>query len=176
MVLKILHIRTMAVPMAKLLTVLLVFSTSGCEPLRKKFTRQKKKDASQSSQFIPVLDPIDYPDKVESPEESYRHYFSLWQVWDKELVMRIQEHASDKKINFTFNQFLVQLTEMEKLLSGEKRQKLNEYIAQLSGLQKDLGQPAGVRNDSVIQRKIERIGKNLREGFRFKDVQESLVK
>ena len=159
----------------KLLLVLFVMTVSGCEPLRKKFTRHKKKDESQS-QVIPVLDPIDYPNAVESPEASYRQYFSLWQVWDKELVMRIGEHASDKKISFTFNQLLLQLTEMEKLLSGEKRQKLKEYIMQLSALQKDLDEPAGVRNDNLIQRKIERIGKNLREGFRIKDVQESIVK
>ena len=158
-----------------LLLVLFVLSANGCEPLRKKFTRQKKKDESQS-QVIPILDPIDYPDAVESPEASYRQYFSLWQVWDKELAMRIGEHASDKKISVTFNQFLVQLMAMEKLLTGEKQQKLNQYITQLSALQKDLGQPAAIRNDGIIQSKIERIGKNVREGFRLKNVQGSLVK
>ena len=159
----------------KFLLVFFIITASGCEPFRKKFIRQKKKDESQS-QMIPVLDPIDYPAKVESPEDSYRQYFSLWQVWDKELVMRIGEHASDKKINFTFNQLLLQLTEMEKLLSGEKQQQLNQYITQLSALHNDLSQPAGVRNDRVIQSKIERIGKDLRQGFRFKDIQSSLVK
>src|SRR3989338_8775878 len=118
--------------------VLLVAMLSGCEPLRKKFTRQKKKDQSQSSQFIPVLDPLDYPDKVQTPEEKYRHSFSLWQVWHKELMMRLEEQASDKKINYTFNQVMVQLTEMEKLLTGEKQEKLGEYIGQLSGLQQEL--------------------------------------
>ena len=126
---------------AKVLIILLIFIASGCEPLRKKFTRQKKKDESQSA-FIPVLDPVDYPDKVETPEESYRHYFSLWQVWDKDFMMRLQENSSDKKINFTFNQVLLQLTEMEKLLTGEKQQKIREYIGQLTALGQDLKQPA----------------------------------
>jgi len=159
---------------AKVLIILLIFIASGCEPLRKKFTRQKKKDESQSA-FIPVLDPVDYPDKVETPEESYRHYFSLWQVWDKDFMMRLQENSSDKKINFTFNQVLLQLTEMEKLLTGEKQQKIREYIGQLTALGQDLKQPAQIRNSSLIQRKVEHIGKDLRIGFRFKDVQGSLV-
>ena len=64
---------------------------------------------------------------------------------------------------------------MEKLLTGEKQQKLHEYIGQLTNLQEDLKQPVQVRNSSQIQRKMERVGKDLRTGFRFKDVQGSLV-
>ena len=149
-----------------LVFVTFLLTSSGCEPFRKKFTRQKKKDESPTSQFVPVLDPVDYPDKVESPPELYRHHFSLWQVWDRELIMRIEEHASNKKINDTVDQSLTQLTEMQKLLTGEKQKKLSEYVAQLNALKKDLEQPAAVRNDNSIQRKIERIGKNVREGFR----------
>ena len=55
----------------------------GCEPLRKKFTRNKKnKEVSQ--EFIPVLEPIDYAENTKTPEEEYKHYYSLWKVWEKE--------------------------------------------------------------------------------------------
>ena len=46
-----------------LLSVSLI--AGGCEPLRKKFTRQKKKD-QETSAIIPILEPIDYPEKVHS--------------------------------------------------------------------------------------------------------------
>src|SRR3989338_3029470 len=136
--------RLFYVSIVSVFLLLAVMTTSGCEPLRKKFTRQKKKDQGGSSKFIPVLDPIDYPDKVVTPQESYRHYFSLWQAWDKELVMRIEEHASNKKIDFTVHQALAQLTEMEKLLTGEKQKQLGQYIAQLREAQKDLAQPIAI--------------------------------
>ena len=47
---------------------------TGCEPLRKKFTRKRKKD--QESEIMPVLDPIDYPARMDSPERRYRHFYS----------------------------------------------------------------------------------------------------
>jgi hypothetical protein len=160
---------------AKLLLVFFVATlTSGCEPLRKKFVRQKKKDG-ESAEFIPVLDPVDYPNKVESTAEAYRRFYSLWQVWDKELVMRVEEQASDKKIGFTFNQVLVQMNEMEKLLTGEKQKKLGTYIDQFGLLQKDLQQPVEFRNNGLIKQKLERIDENFREEFRFKQVEGSLV-
>jgi hypothetical protein len=167
-------IKTQQIRVTLIALVALTLLVSGCEPLRKKFVRQKKKDES-ASQFIPVLDPVDYPDKVASAPELYQHYFSLWQVWNKELLMRVQEQASDKKITFTFNQVLVQLTAMEKLLTGDKQKALNGYISQLDGIQKELEQPEQIRNTSLIERKLERIDGDLREGFRVKDVQESLV-
>ena len=152
-----------------------MLTAGGCEPLRKKFVRQKKK-TDESSKFIPVLDPIDYPRKTETSEELYKHHFSLWQVWDKELVMRIEERASDKKIQHTLNQVLVQLGEMEKLLTGEKQQQLSQQIAQMSKVQSDLTQPVGIRNNGVIQKQVERVSKKLREGFRLKHVEGSLTK
>lgn len=39
---------------------------SGCEPLRKKFTRKKKE--TQAKAEMPVFEPIDYPAKVEDPK------------------------------------------------------------------------------------------------------------
>lgn len=156
-----------------LLVITILLTAGGCESLRKKFVRQKKKDQTKK-EFIPVLDPIDYPAKVQSPEEAYRHYFSLWQVWDKELVMRIEEGASDKKISFTFNQLMIQLTELENLLTGEKKTQMNQFITQLNDIGQQLAQPAGIRNDGGIQMKVQRIGSKLREGFRSNDVEPSL--
>lgn len=158
-----------------LLLITILLTSGGCEPLRKKFVRQKKKDQTRK-EFIPVLDPIDYPASVQSPADAYRHYFSLWQVWDKELVMRIEEGASDKKISFTFNQLMIQLTELEKLLTGEKKTQMTQFITQLNDIQRQLAQPAGIRNDGGIQMKVQRIGSKLREGFRFNDVEQSLVR
>ena len=157
-----------------LLVTFVMTITSGCEPLRKKFTRQKKKDAG-TAEFIPVLDPVDYPDKVATAEELYRHYYSLWQVWDRELLVSVQQQTSDKRIKANLDQVLVQLTEMGKLLTGEKQKTLQGYTDQVNTIQKDLIQPAQMRNNGLIQRKLERLDKSVREGFRFKEVQGSLT-
>ena len=61
------------------LIVAVMMTTVGCEPLRKKFIR-KRKAAQESSEDIPVLEPIDYPDKVYTAEDLYKQHYSLWQV------------------------------------------------------------------------------------------------
>ena len=73
-----------------------ILSSIGCEPLRKKFVRQKKKDEN-AQQFIPVLDPIDYPAAVYSAEEGYRKHYSLWRVWHKELMVSLDEQGIDRR-------------------------------------------------------------------------------
>ena len=51
--------------------VLVSLLCGGCEPLRKKFIRQKKQD-KEISGTIPILEPIDYPEKIHSSAEDYQ--------------------------------------------------------------------------------------------------------
>ena len=55
-------------------------SMSACEPLRKKFTRQKKADANADKDFVPVLEPQDYPAPEKNPPEMYKQHYALIKV------------------------------------------------------------------------------------------------
>ena len=52
-----------------------VLALEGCSTLRKKFVRQKKKEDKQ--EFVPVLDPVDYPDVVKTAGGIYEHHYML---------------------------------------------------------------------------------------------------
>src|SRR5437899_1682173 len=97
-------------------SLILVFliSSLGCEPLRKKFVRQKKKE--QKEEFEPVLDPIDYPAAVHSPTQDYKHAYGLWKVWNKELLQEIETNDNEKRQVYLLNESIEQLEAMEKLV------------------------------------------------------------
>ncbi len=153
--------------------VIVTMTFSSCEPLRKKFTRQKKKSAEES-EIIPILDPIEYPAKVYSNDEIYRQHYSLWQVWQKDLVSSIVEEESGKKQKYNLNQSIIQLEEIQKLVSDAKAQELTKFIDRLKLVQVKLDDPFPMRNMSSIRLEIESIGKDIREEFRFTKIKDSL--
>src|SRR5262245_48984541 len=87
-------------------------SLSGCEPLRKKFTRKKKADKKEK--FIPVLEPVDYPPSRVSSLEQYKYHFSLWQVWNKEMGQLADDPNTDKRLDYLYEQIIQELEEMKR--------------------------------------------------------------
>ncbi|MCX5681092.1 MAG: hypothetical protein NT079_02250, partial [Candidatus Omnitrophica bacterium] len=111
------------------LAVCLVFIVTifqGCEPLRKKFTRQKKEEQAQQEE--PILDPIDYPEKAYDAKADYKYRFSLFHVWEKEFIGGVDDTASGRRLKYFNDNILVQLQEMEKLVSDEKKAGLQKGI------------------------------------------------
>ncbi len=152
-----------------------MMTTSGCEPLRKKFTRKKKKDR-RTAEIVPILDPVDYPAKVQTTDSLYRHHYSLWQVWHRDLINVFEDKGSDKKIAYILKQMMVQLEEMSKLLGEKQRELLLVSVEKLRNIEQRMKMPASVRNNHGIRRKVERIGKQVRRNFRFQQVEDDLVK
>ena len=156
-----------------LLSVSLI--AGGCEPLRKKFTRQKKKD-QETSATIPILEPIDYPEKIHSPSGDYKEHYSLWQVWQREFLNSLDDPSNAKQELYDLVQLTAQLQEMQKFLTPEKSSKLSVVIAQFESLKEAVAQPGPFRNIGNIKLKAELLGKQIREGFRLNRVKDSLVK
>ncbi len=145
----------------------LSLALTGCEPLRKKFTRKKKEDAKQ---IEPILTPIDYGTPDISPEERYAYHYSLWRVWQEEMIEAINEEESDKKQKYLFSQILLQLDEMKKWIIEEKKGELETQMGKMSSLQSELDKPAGLRNDFSFRKRIELIGKDIRNTLSAKIV------
>ena len=95
------------------------FIFSGCEPLRKKFTRKSKKERATSVAALPILEPEEYPDKPFDPLKEYSYRYSMWNVWYKDYLMATEENTSDKRQSYILSQMAVQLDEMQKLLAGK---------------------------------------------------------
>ena len=143
----------------------LVLTLSSCTPLRRKFTRKKKKDRSESQKFIPVLEPIDYPEKVYSSLERYKQHYSLWKVWDRDLLQTIESDGSDKRQKYLLGQAIEQLEGMKELLADEKK---TGFVLLIDGLREVRGvykKSASMRNKFSIRKKIERNSRKIRNGF-----------
>jgi len=138
---------------------------SGCVPLRKKFTRQKKKDKLTDPRFIPVLDPIEYPEKIYSAEEKYRYHYSLWKVWDKDFLQVLERDGSGKRQEFLLSQSIEQLEEMQVLLNDAKQAELKGLIGKLEIVRQDYDKPSSMRNKFSIRSKVGRNAKKIRNGF-----------
>src|SRR3989338_2994584 len=150
----------------------------GCEPLRKKFTRQKKKD-QENSAFIPILDPIDYPEKVYSPAQDYIQHYSMWQGWQREFFNSLDD-ASRAKYRvkqelYQLDQLIGALQTMQKLLVPEKKSKLSALIAQFQSLKKDIEEPGPYRNTGNIKLKAQLLEKQIRQEYRFNQVKDKLI-
>ena len=133
--------------------VVLSASLSGCEPLRKKFTKKKKE--AKEEEFIPILDPIDYPPSRISAVEKYRYHYSLWQVWNKDLMQQLGEpRTMEKRRNYLFTEIIQQLQEMKRWIPQESLPKLDEALSAYDGFRKELEKPAMTQNQSVLESRL----------------------
>ena len=159
---------------ASFLVLLLVvnFTLTGCEPLRKKFTRQKKME--KESTEVPILEPIEYPDKIHSVEQLYREHYSLYQVWVKDLLIGIKGEESVKRKIYNLDQVLSQLKIMQQLVSDEKRKELAQLSEGLENTKNNLKEGRAFDSRS-LELNIERIDRRVREGFKLDAIKDHLL-
>ena len=144
---------------------MLFLASSGCAPLRKKFTRAKKKDQKTDPRFIPVLDPLDYPEAVYSAEESYRHHYSLWKVWDKDFLQVLERDGSKKRQKYLLAQSIEQLDEMHNILNDDKKVELMVLIDVLRAVHQSYDKSSPMRSKFSTRSKVQRNAKMIRNGF-----------
>lgn len=153
--------------------LMLTILADGCAPLRKKFTRKKKKESAES-QTIPVLEPVDYPKKVYSSAETYRHHYSLWQVWHQELQNIILENGYRKRKVYFIDQAIIHLEAMGHLIIEEKQTSLLRSLEALRMVKADLESPVPRRNLSALKRELSSIDNDLRKEYKFSHMKDAL--
>ncbi len=146
------------------LILLLTFTSFGCEALRKKFTRKKKK-VDKSKELIPVFEPIDYARKEYSAEDAYKKAYSLWQVWSKELVTVIPRDSNDKNQRYLVAQIINQVTAMRDLLNEEKSSEIQKTLNKYMDIQNIYKKPESMRQRSIMTNKLRQANKELRLTF-----------
>lgn len=152
----------------KIMTVLLlgVFLTSatGCEALRKKFTRKKKK-TSVNEGPLPILEPIDYGRSEFAGVDAYKKAYSLWKVWTKEFYFVMNRETNDKNLRYLLSQMITQLTKMKDVLVEDKAQELGLIIDEYNEILETYNQPAAMRRLSVLKNQYRQIEKAVRHEF-----------
>ncbi len=159
--------------------VLLIFCfsvlASGCEPLRKKFTR-KKKISTGEQEFEPILEPIVYPEKIFNPSDEYEKRFSLFRVWQKEFISAIDDRSHEKRLNYLMNNLMTQIEEMQGLLSDKKSSELKVQIDRLKECQVNLQKPEGFRDLTSVKRKVKSVSNEIISDFSLDSVKEQIKK
>jgi len=147
-----------------LLYAFVILFSSGCEPLKKKFVRKKKDE--KVDEFVPVFQPIEYAVKNVSSEEKYIHNYSLWKVWVREMGQLFQDSDLNyKRVKYTMTQLVLQLTEMEKHLVGEKKEGMSLVIKNLDKAKKELLRPEYLCNIHVVERAVKNNEKDVSNNF-----------
>lgn len=155
------------------LIVIFTATSFGCAPLKKKFTRKKKK--GDEPKFIPVLSPIDYPPPRVSAAERYAYHYSMWQVWHRELIQKIDMRDSDKSQIYLLTQIITQVNEMKKWVKAEKQEGIGNVVDDLNKVMKMYDAPSQMRESSVVKSRLLRIAKEIKAGFKPEKVQEDLI-
>ncbi len=154
--------------------IFLVGTTSGCEAFRRKFTRKKKEDPSQSQAGV-IFDPIDYPDIVKSPAEIYRQHYSLWKVWHSDLSIVLENDANEKKVRYVLGQMKEHLTAMRALLKEDVRPQMDAYLKEIDSLSLEFEKSPAFRNKVDILSRTQKLGRDVRNRFSPDKITSSLV-
>ena len=147
-----------------LIIVVISFMFNGCAPLKKKFIRQKKKDKAEA--FIPVLDPVDYPAPVYSAKKKYAYHYSLWRVWSRDLLQAFGRDSNKKNQKYLLGQIKIQMEEMKKLISVDKKKELDVLVGEIDVIEGVLNKPVSSYNNRSIKKKLQVYDKKMRNAFK----------
>jgi hypothetical protein len=137
----------------------IIFSiiVSGCSPeMRKKFIRERKKDTNENM-VMPVLDPEEYPNMLETTRTRYDYFYALLKVWQKDALALIDDRASDKQMRYALGQVAVQLQELTKIFDGPSRDVAQNGIQKVDEILVQYDKPEAFRNNDIIRRDIQRL-------------------
>ncbi len=139
-----------------LIIAVLVLNLSGCETLKKKFTRKPKAGKKAS----PVLVPQDYKG-IYSNSVLYDNHFIYWRTWTEDLMDCMENKLSNKRQVLAANRALEDLERMGDLLKSPKKEALEPHIKVYERVLSKvrLGQPNEALADSMwhdleIQRRL----------------------
>lgn len=159
--------------MKKLLLLFLVFfvviNLTGCEPLRKKFTRKKKEPVK-----IPRIYQVRKYEKKPTPE-LYKKHYTFWTSWQSELISSLgQNHKKEKRC---IEEIVGNLNDMQNILVQEKAEQLKPHIDKLAKVKEIIfNEELTQANKDYVKRVLEKEGRAIKKEFNYKKVKDYLKK
>lgn len=150
-------------------------TSTGCEPLRKKFIRQKKKDVSDSDKFIPVLSPEEYPVKKAGPYDHYAQQYSLFTVWISDFSDNFQSMKNEKRMAGDLEAALKAIREMKSVVQAPVTDGLAAIEKQVEYVLEEYQKPQAFRNVSRMSSELRGIDRGVRKEFKPDMVKASLI-
>lgn len=149
-----------------LLCVVMVAASSGCSTLKKKFTRQKKKDKEAASDFVPVLEPEVYPVKTTGPADIYAQQYSMLLVWISDFADNYQTIKNDKRMLKSLESAVNSVAEMIGQIQSPLAEELTGVKNQIVWVREEFSKPESFRNIARISSELRDVEKALRKKFK----------
>lgn len=147
----------------------------GCSPaMRKKFVRQKNK-SDEDIEFVPVLEPVDYPNMLETSKTRYEYFYALLKVWHKDALILIDDEHSDKQIIYTITQIKLQLEELNRILTGKAQQIVVNGIEAVDEILAYYDNPPAFRNQAIIRKQLQRLSDSAIRRLVYEDIKGDLT-
>ena len=150
-----------------------VFLLSGCETLRKKFTRKRKN--KESTETV-VIVPRDYSAHPFPNDVLYKQYFVYWKSWNQELVSSLSEAENYKKIDECVDQSLANMKKMQAYLKEEKGKEFEVFVKKTEVLKEEImaakNMPPSRMN--ILRYSADRILSNVNRNFDLKKMKDHL--
>ena len=148
--------------MKKALSIILIFflllNITGCESLRKKFTRKKKETVK-----MPHIYQVRKYEKKPSPELYQKHYV-YWTSWQTELISVLGENQ--KKDRRCIEEAVGQLCDMQNILVPEKGQELAPHIEKMMSVKDTIfNEELTQANKDYVLRTLEREDRLIKKDF-----------
>ena len=150
-----------------LLALAVVVNLTGCEAMRKKFTRKKKPSVK-----MPRIYQVKKYEIKPSPE-LYKKHFAYWASWQSELISGLgKNHKKDMRC---IEEALGNLKDMQDILVPEKADLLGKHMEKLAKVKdtivrEDLTQA----NKVYITSTLEREDRAIKREFNYKKVKDFL--
>ena len=128
-----------------LIVAVTAVSVSGCASVRKKFIRQRKGAAPQD-EFVPVLQPVEYPKVTETPAVTYQNHYTLAKAFFQDLWDALGSDGA-----------------------GEKQQEYalrHRVILRIKNVIKEYDKPNGIRRYDTMKSDLRLIEDDVRRKFK----------
>lgn len=158
--------------MKRVISVLLIFfivmNLTGCEALKKKFTRKKK-----TVTMPRIYQPKKYV-KAPSPE-LYKKHFAYWQSWQSELISVLGEnHKKDMRCA---EEIVGHLKDMQNILVQEKAEELSPHIERMIRVKERIfDEDMTTANREYIRTSLEHEDRIINRDFSYAKVRDFLKK
>jgi len=162
----------------KKLVVLLMFSIlflTGCEPLRKKFVREKRREDQDDRDKIVILEPKDYSPEFYTPFEHYKKNYDLLIIWNKTLLEDIASSDNDKRLKYVMRKIIKHLLDMEKYIRDDKKKYFKQLMEAYHKIDNEFNKPAQLRNTASLRNKIRINNNKIRSHFNPQAMEGNLI-
>ena len=163
---------------AKLLSIIFIclflISSSGCQTLKRKFTRKPKTEKENVEEVI--YEPQQYPQQTLSNEDMYRNYYTFWRGWHQDLMEVLSEGQNHKKQVECITEIINNLNKMKDLLLPEYQAGLKDNLQKLYPIKEEIvSRRSNSANFYLMKMELERVRSKITKDYTIKKIKPYLI-